>query len=62
MTIANASQASSNLVNAIKLVNSEKESVVSNEHVQECLGKACTIRKPIVRYIQVCISLFCCLI
>ncbi|KAG1828383.1 hypothetical protein EV424DRAFT_1386164 [Suillus variegatus] len=51
-TIANASQASSNLVNAIKLVNSEKESVVSNERVQECLGKARAIRKPIVRYIQ----------
>ncbi|KAG2338348.1 hypothetical protein BDR05DRAFT_1043143 [Suillus weaverae] len=51
-TIANASQASSNLVNAIMLVNGEKESVVSNERVQECLGKARAIRKPIVRYIQ----------
>lgn len=51
-TIANASQASSNLVNAIMLVNGEKESVVSNERVQECLGKARAVRKPIVRYIQ----------
>jgi hypothetical protein len=34
------------------LVNGEKESVVSNERVQECLGKARAIRKPIVRYIQ----------
>ncbi|KAG2154621.1 hypothetical protein DEU56DRAFT_769437 [Suillus clintonianus] len=51
-TIANASQASSNLVNAIMLVNGEKESVVSNERVQECLGKARSVRKPIVRYIQ----------
>lgn len=51
-TIANASQASSNLVNAITLVNGEKESIVSNERVQECLGKARAIRKPIVRYIQ----------
>lgn len=37
------------------LVNGEKESVVSNERVQECLGKARAVRKPIVRYIQVCI-------
>ncbi|KAG0704403.1 hypothetical protein DFH29DRAFT_997701 [Suillus ampliporus] len=51
-TIANASQASSNLVNAITLVNSEKESVITNVRVQECLGKARAIRKPIVRYIQ----------
>lgn len=51
-TIANASQASSNLVNAIMLVNGEKESVVSNERVQECLEKTRAIRKPIVRYIQ----------
>ncbi|KAG1749779.1 uncharacterized protein EDB91DRAFT_1109627 [Suillus paluster] len=52
-TIANASQASSNLVNAITLVNGEKESVASNVRVQECLEKARAIRKPIVRYIQV---------
>jgi hypothetical protein len=37
------------------LVNGEKESVVSNERVQECLGKARAVRKLIVRYIQVCI-------
>ncbi|OJA16226.1 hypothetical protein AZE42_00013 [Rhizopogon vesiculosus] len=51
-TIASASQASSNLVNAIMLVNGEKESIVSNVRVQECLEKARAVRKPIVRYIQ----------
>lgn len=41
-------------MNAIMLVNAEKESVVSNARVQECLGKTRAVRKPIVRYIQVC--------
>jgi len=36
------------------LVNGEKESVVSNVRVQECLEKTRAVRKPIVRYIQVC--------
>ncbi|KAH7914765.1 hypothetical protein BJ138DRAFT_1177075 [Hygrophoropsis aurantiaca] len=52
-SIANASQASSNLVNAIMLVNSEKENVITNERVQQCLANAKTVRKPIVRYIQI---------
>ncbi|KAH7930500.1 hypothetical protein BV22DRAFT_1054598 [Leucogyrophana mollusca] len=52
-SIANASQASSNLVNAIMLVNAEKESVVTNERVQQCLANAKAVRKPIVRYIQI---------
>ena len=42
-------------MNAIMLVNGEKESILSNERVQECLGKARAVRKPIVRYIQVCV-------
>ncbi|KAH9835907.1 uncharacterized protein C8Q71DRAFT_858740 [Rhodofomes roseus] len=50
--IAGASQASINLVNAITLVNTETDSVQSNERVQECLGKAKIARKQIVRYIQ----------
>lgn len=50
--IAGASQASINLVNAITLVNTETDSVQSNERVQECLGKAKLARKQIVRYIQ----------
>ncbi|KAJ7897086.1 hypothetical protein B0H14DRAFT_2676852 [Mycena olivaceomarginata] len=52
-SIVEASQASSNLVNAITLVNQEKESLLINERVQECLVKAKQVRKPIVRYIQV---------
>ncbi|KAH0838139.1 hypothetical protein J3R83DRAFT_6390 [Lanmaoa asiatica] len=51
-SIANASQASSNLVNAIMLVNSDKESITANARVQECLQNAKTARKTIVRYIQ----------
>ncbi|KAH9937331.1 uncharacterized protein B0H18DRAFT_1113185 [Fomitopsis serialis] len=50
--IAGASQASINLVNAITLVNTETDSVQSNERVQECLGKAKLARKQIVRYVQ----------
>lgn len=37
----------------IQLVNTETDSVQSNERVQECLGKAKLARKQIVRYIQV---------
>ncbi|KAL0951487.1 hypothetical protein HGRIS_008174 [Hohenbuehelia grisea] len=51
-SIVEASQASSNLINAITLVNPEKESLQTNERVQECLEKAKLARKPIVRYIQ----------
>ncbi|EGO01224.1 hypothetical protein SERLA73DRAFT_167348 [Serpula lacrymans var. lacrymans S7.3] len=51
-TIANASQATNNLVNAIKLVNAEKESVATNQRVQECVANVRQARKPIVRYIQ----------
>ncbi|KZT02488.1 uncharacterized protein LAESUDRAFT_730235 [Laetiporus sulphureus 93-53] len=50
--IAAASQASTNLVNAITLVNTEHDSVAENERVQECLGKAKISRRQIVRYIQ----------
>uniref|UniRef100_A0A0W0FG83 VHS domain-containing protein n=1 Tax=Moniliophthora roreri TaxID=221103 RepID=A0A0W0FG83_MONRR len=53
-SIVEGSQASSNLVNAITLVNPEKESLQSNSRVQECLGQAKQVRKHIVRYIQVC--------
>ncbi|KAJ3750662.1 hypothetical protein DFH05DRAFT_1386972 [Lentinula detonsa] len=51
-SIVEASQASSNLVNAITLVNPEKESIQSNERVQDCLAKTKVARKQIVRYIQ----------
>ncbi|KAF7303267.1 VHS domain protein [Mycena kentingensis (nom. inval.)] len=51
-SIVDASQASSNLVNAITLVNREKDSLATNERVQECLGKAKQVRKTVVRYIQ----------
>ncbi|KIP10112.1 hypothetical protein PHLGIDRAFT_125773 [Phlebiopsis gigantea 11061_1 CR5-6] len=51
-TIANASTAANNLVNAITLVNTEHDSLVTNERVQECLQKAKLSRKQIVRYVQ----------
>ncbi|KAH8099290.1 hypothetical protein BXZ70DRAFT_290826 [Cristinia sonorae] len=51
-SIASASQASSNLVNAITLVNTEHDSLQSNARVQECLEQAKVVRKGIVRYIQ----------
>ncbi|EIM92246.1 uncharacterized protein STEHIDRAFT_46841 [Stereum hirsutum FP-91666 SS1] len=50
--IANASSAANNLVNAITLVNTEHDSLQSNERVQECLTKTKQARKQIVRYIQ----------
>ncbi|KAF8323125.1 seryl-tRNA synthetase [Clavulina sp. PMI_390] len=51
-SISTASQASNNLVNALKLVNREKESIETNARVQECLAEAKATRKTIVRYIQ----------
>ncbi|KAJ7675390.1 hypothetical protein B0H17DRAFT_135122 [Mycena rosella] len=51
-SIVEASQASSNLVNAITLVNQDTDSLLTNERVQECLVKAKQARKPVVRYIQ----------
>ncbi|KAL0578492.1 hypothetical protein V5O48_003485 [Marasmius crinis-equi] len=51
-SIVEASQASSNLVNAITLVNTEKESIETNERVQQCLEMAKHARKMIVRYVQ----------
>ncbi|KAI0068178.1 hypothetical protein BV25DRAFT_528861 [Artomyces pyxidatus] len=50
--IANASSAANNLINAITLVNTEHDSLLTNERVQECLVKTKQFRKPIVRYIQ----------
>ncbi|KAF8898967.1 hypothetical protein BD779DRAFT_1795515 [Infundibulicybe gibba] len=51
-SIVDASQASSNLVNAITLVNPETDSLQTNERVQECLARAKQARKTVVRYIQ----------
>jgi len=39
-------------MNAITLVNTENDSLLTNERVQECLLKAKQARKSIVRYIQ----------
>ncbi|EJF66817.1 seryl-tRNA synthetase [Dichomitus squalens LYAD-421 SS1] len=50
--IANASQAASNLVNAMTLVNPQQESYESSTRVQECLVNVKQARKQIVRYIQ----------
>jgi hypothetical protein len=52
-SIATASQASNNLINALKLVNREKESIEENTRVQETLVAAKAARKAVVRYIQV---------
>ncbi|RXW22559.1 hypothetical protein EST38_g3297 [Candolleomyces aberdarensis] len=51
-SISEASQASSNLINAIRLVNMEKETLQENERVQDCLTVAKQVRKTLVRYIQ----------
>ncbi|KZT30870.1 hypothetical protein NEOLEDRAFT_1126522 [Neolentinus lepideus HHB14362 ss-1] len=51
-TIANASQATSNLVNAITLVNTEHDSLQTNAEVQDRVNKAKEVRKKLVRYIQ----------
>lgn len=53
-SVANASQCSNNLMNALKLVNREKESIEDNARVQETLTAAKAARKQIVRYVQVC--------
>jgi len=52
-SVANASQCSNNLINALKLVNREKESIEDNARVQETLTASKAARKQIVRYIQV---------
>jgi len=51
-SIADASQASSNLANAITLVNRGTDNLQTNDRVQECLTNAKQARKAVVRYIQ----------
>jgi len=51
-SIVDGSQASSNLVNAIRLVNPANESLETNARVQECLTSAKQTKKLIVRYTQ----------
>ncbi|KAG8738846.1 putative actin patch assembly and actin polymerization protein, partial [Ceratobasidium sp. 428] len=55
-TVAEGTQAATNLVNAIKRVNREQESITTNPQVQECLTVAKTVRKQIIKYIQVAIQ------
>ncbi|TFK30860.1 hypothetical protein FA15DRAFT_35563 [Coprinopsis marcescibilis] len=50
--IVQATQASSNLINAITLVNLEKETLEENGRVQECLAKAKQAMKIIIRFTQ----------
>lgn len=52
VSIANASQAASNLVNACRHVNREKENLTENVNVQDRLEQAKVARRPIIRYIQ----------
>ncbi|KAF8632956.1 hypothetical protein AX15_001558 [Amanita polypyramis BW_CC] len=51
-SIAEASQASSNLANAIMLINTETERIQESARVQDYLTKAKQARKALVRYIQ----------
>jgi len=51
-SIVDGSQASSNLVNAITLVNRASDSLETNARVQECLTTASQVKKHVVRYIQ----------
>ncbi|KAF8594599.1 hypothetical protein BDV93DRAFT_481797 [Ceratobasidium sp. AG-I] len=55
-TVAEGTQAATNLVNAVKLVNREQESVTTNARVQEALTTAKGVRKQLVRYIQLAIQ------
>ncbi|SCV70614.1 BQ2448_3376 [Microbotryum intermedium] len=50
--VGSGTQAAQALINALQLVNREKESVTTNARVQECLAKAKADRKLVVRYIQ----------
>ncbi|KAJ9100681.1 hypothetical protein QFC21_003726 [Naganishia friedmannii] len=52
ISIANASQAAINLVNACRLVDREKERLQENLKVQDNLEKAKIARRPIIRFIQ----------
>ncbi|KZT41426.1 hypothetical protein SISSUDRAFT_1043021 [Sistotremastrum suecicum HHB10207 ss-3] len=51
-SIVEASQAASNLVNALKLVHRPEEKVQDDARTQECLNQAKQVRKQIIRYIQ----------
>ncbi|KAK4057873.1 hypothetical protein OIO90_001092 [Microbotryomycetes sp. JL221] len=51
-SVGTGTQSAQALVNALQHVNREKESVTTNERVQDCLTKAKADRKAIVRYIQ----------
>ncbi|KAG8706986.1 putative actin patch assembly and actin polymerization protein [Ceratobasidium sp. 394] len=51
-TVAEGTRVASYLVNAIKRVNREQESITTNLEVQECLATAKIIRKRLVIYIQ----------
>jgi len=55
-TVAEGTQAATNLVNAIKRVNREEESITTNPQVQECLTTAKTVRKQLIKYIQLAIQ------
>ncbi|KAL7417651.1 hypothetical protein BDY24DRAFT_375610 [Mrakia frigida] len=51
-TVASASQSANNLINAIRLVNRERESITENLRVLKYLEEAKASRKKIIRYIQ----------
>ncbi|CED84325.1 Cytosolic sorting protein GGA2/TOM1 [Phaffia rhodozyma] len=51
-TVASASQAANNLINAIRLVNRETESITENSRVQKYLEESKLLRRKVIRYIQ----------
>ncbi|GAA5893253.1 Lsb5p [Sporobolomyces salmoneus] len=51
-SVGQGTQSAQALINALQHVNREKESVTTNPRVQQCLEKAKTDRKVVVRYIQ----------
>lgn len=51
-TVGHAAQTAQNLINALMHVDREKESVITNARVIECLAKAKSDRKIVIRYIQ----------
>ncbi|KAG8736084.1 putative actin patch assembly and actin polymerization protein [Ceratobasidium sp. 414] len=55
-SVAEGTQAATNLVNAIKRVNREQESITTNPQVQECLTTAKAVRKQLIKYIQLAIQ------
>lgn len=51
-TLAEASSASTNLINALQLINWERELSTENQRATECFNKCRRLRKQVLRYIH----------